>query len=107
MKITSIETLRTDEFATVLWVRLHTDAGLIGLGETFYGAGAIEAQIHDTFAGRLLGHGARDLGVGGGSRSAAWFSDPLAAPRAGLRPTANRMAAASLAASARQGAAMP
>src|SRR5258707_995315 len=24
-------------------------------GETFYGAGAVEAQIHDTFAGRLLG----------------------------------------------------
>lgn len=23
--------------------------------ETFYGAGAVEAQIHDTFAGRLLG----------------------------------------------------
>ena len=55
MKITSIETLRTDEFANVLWVRLHTDAGVIGLGETFYGAGAVEAQIHDTFAGRLLG----------------------------------------------------
>jgi L-alanine-DL-glutamate epimerase-like enolase superfamily enzyme len=55
VRITSIETLRTDEFANVLWVRVHTDSGLIGLGETFYGAGAIEAQIHDTFAGRLLG----------------------------------------------------
>src|SRR5580704_6748892 len=55
VKITSIETLRTDEFANVLWVRLHTDAGIIGLGETFYGAGAVEAQIHDTFAGRLIG----------------------------------------------------
>jgi galactonate dehydratase len=55
VKITAIETLRTAEFANVLWVRLHTDAGLIGLGETFYGAGAVEAQIHETFAGRLLG----------------------------------------------------
>jgi galactonate dehydratase len=55
VKITSIETLRTEEFANVLWVRVHTDAGVIGLGETFYGAGAVEAQIHDTFAGRLLG----------------------------------------------------
>ena len=55
MKITSIETLRTDEFANVIWVRIHTDAGIIGLGETFYGAAAIEAQIHDTFAGRVLG----------------------------------------------------
>ena len=55
MKIISIETLRTEEFANVLWVRVHTDAGIIGLGETFYGAGAVEAQIHDTFAARLLG----------------------------------------------------
>ncbi|MFT4172029.1 MAG: mandelate racemase/muconate lactonizing enzyme family protein [Rhodocyclaceae bacterium] len=55
MKITAIETLRTAEFANVLWVRVHTDAGIIGLGETFYGAGAVEAHIHDTLAGRLLG----------------------------------------------------
>ncbi len=55
MKITAIETLRTAEFSNVLWVRVHTDAGVIGLGETFYGAGAVEAHIHDTLAGRLLG----------------------------------------------------
>ena len=55
MKITSIETLRTEEFSNVLWVRVHTDSGIIGLGETFYGAGAVEAHIHDTLAGRLLG----------------------------------------------------
>lgn len=55
MKITALETLRTDEFANVIWVRVHTDAGIVGLGETFYGAGAIEAWVHDTLAGRLLG----------------------------------------------------
>ncbi len=55
MKITSIETLRTAEFANVLWVRVHTDAGPIGLGETFYGAGAVEAHIHDILSPRLLG----------------------------------------------------
>jgi galactonate dehydratase len=55
MKITALETLRTQEFSNVLWVRVHTDAGVIGLGETFYGAGAVEAHIHDTLAGRLLG----------------------------------------------------
>ena len=32
MKITGVETLRTKEFANVLWVRIHTDAGIIGLG---------------------------------------------------------------------------
>ncbi|MGG5819107.1 mandelate racemase/muconate lactonizing enzyme family protein [Falsiroseomonas sp. HW251] len=55
MKITAIETLRTAEFANVLWVRIHTDSDLIGLGETFYGAGAVEAHVHDTLAARLLG----------------------------------------------------
>src|SRR3954463_2940420 len=55
MKISSIETLRTEEFANVLWVRVHTDSGVIGLGETFYGAGAVQSHIHDTLAGRLLG----------------------------------------------------
>ncbi len=55
MKITKIETLGTREFENVLWVRIHTDAGIIGLGETFYGAGAVSAHIHDTLAARLLG----------------------------------------------------
>src|SRR6266851_7299371 len=55
VKITAIETLRTAEFANVIWARLHTDAGIIGLGETFYGAGAVESHIHDTLASRLLG----------------------------------------------------
>ena len=55
MKILAIETLRTAEFGNLIWVRIHTDAGMIGLGETFYGAGAVESHIHDTLAGRLLG----------------------------------------------------
>ena len=55
MRITALETLRTDEFANVLWVRVHTDAGVIGLGETFYGAAACEAMVHDTLAPRVLG----------------------------------------------------
>ncbi len=55
MKITSIETLNLPEFENVLWVRLHTDSGLVGLGETFFGAGAVSAHIHDALAQRLLG----------------------------------------------------
>ena len=55
MKITALETLRTEEFSNVLWVRVHTDSGPIGLGETFYGAGAVEAHIHETLADRLIG----------------------------------------------------
>lgn len=36
MKITRIETVWIDEQPNTMWVRLHTDDGLIGLGETFY-----------------------------------------------------------------------
>ena len=55
MRVTAIETLRTQEFANVLWVRVHTDEGIVGLGETFYGAAAVAAHIHDTLSLRLLG----------------------------------------------------
>ncbi len=55
MKITRVETIRLDEFTNLLWVRLHTDAGVIGLGETFFGARATEAYIHETAAPSLIG----------------------------------------------------
>jgi len=55
VKISEIKTYRLTEFANVLWVHVVTDSGLVGLGETFYGAGAVEAHIHDTLAPRLIG----------------------------------------------------
>lgn len=54
MKITALETIRLDEFPNLLWVQIHTDAGYVGIGETFYGARAVEAHIHETLAPRLL-----------------------------------------------------
>jgi galactonate dehydratase len=55
MKITRVETLRLGEFANLIWLRLHTDEGLVGLGETFFGASSVEAYIHDWCAPKLLG----------------------------------------------------
>ncbi|MFN3274194.1 MAG: mandelate racemase/muconate lactonizing enzyme family protein [Paracoccus sp. (in: a-proteobacteria)] len=55
MKITAIRTFRAEEFSNLLWVHVETDAGITGLGETFYGAAAVEAHIHDTLASRLVG----------------------------------------------------
>ena len=55
MKITAIQTLRLDEFSNILWVKVHTDEGIIGLGETFFGAKAVEAFIHETAAPKLIG----------------------------------------------------
>lgn len=55
MKITALRTYRVEEFANVLWIHVETDAGITGLGETFYGAEAVEAHIHNTLAVRLVG----------------------------------------------------
>jgi len=55
MKITQVETLRLGEFPNIIWVRLYTDEGLVGLGETFMGAAAVEAYLHEWVAPKLLG----------------------------------------------------
>ncbi len=55
MKITAIETLRAEQFANLLWVRIHTDQGPVGLGETFYMPLTVEAYLHEVVAPRLLG----------------------------------------------------
>jgi galactonate dehydratase len=61
MKITRIETIWIDEQPNTLWVRLHTDDGLIGLGETYYTPRAVSAIIHDVFATLLLGRSPLDI----------------------------------------------
>jgi galactonate dehydratase len=55
-KITAIETIVPAHIMpNLLLLRLHTDDGLIGHGETYYTPHAIEALIHDWMAERLLG----------------------------------------------------
>ena len=61
MKIVAVETLRLAEFANLIWVRLVTDEGVIGLGETFMGAAAVEAYIHETAAPKLIGEDPRRI----------------------------------------------
>lgn len=55
MKITALETLRLEEFGNIVFVRLHTDEGVVGLGETFMGPKAVEAYLHETVAPKVLG----------------------------------------------------
>src|ERR1700722_3467180 len=55
MKITKLETLRIDEHPNILWVRVYTDNGVVGLGETFWGAQTVESHVHETVAPQLLG----------------------------------------------------
>lgn len=61
MKIIEVETLRLSEHPNLIWVRVHTDEGLTGLGETYFGTGAVEADIHDRIAPMILGQDARRI----------------------------------------------
>jgi L-alanine-DL-glutamate epimerase-like enolase superfamily enzyme len=56
MRITAIETaIPSGIMPNLLLVRVHTDEGLIGHGETYYTPHAIASLIHDWMAERLLG----------------------------------------------------
>jgi L-alanine-DL-glutamate epimerase and related enzymes of enolase superfamily len=62
MRITSIETITMERGITVhagpiqwMWVRIHTDEGLTGLGETYPSPHAAEEVIHRSLAPVLLG----------------------------------------------------
>jgi galactonate dehydratase len=44
-----------------LWVRIYTDDGLLGLGETYYLPRAVAAIIHDLFAPLLIGRDPLDI----------------------------------------------
>jgi len=55
VKIKKIETIRIAEHPNLCWVQVHTDEDLVGLGETFFGAQAVEAYLHETAAPLLLG----------------------------------------------------
>jgi L-alanine-DL-glutamate epimerase-like enolase superfamily enzyme len=55
MRITALETVRIAERPNLIWIVVHTDDGLTGLGETFFGAATVEAHVHETLAPRVIG----------------------------------------------------
>lgn len=55
MKIAGLETIRIEEHPNLIWVRVHTDGGLIGLGETFLCAETVDAYVHEYIAPRVMG----------------------------------------------------
>lgn len=60
MRLVAIDTLRFAAHANVLMVRLVTDEGVVGLGETFHDPAAVEAVLHERLAPALLGASADD-----------------------------------------------
>lgn len=61
MRITAVETLRLAEFPFLLWLRLHTDAGIVGTGETFWAPGPVASYLHEHVAPYLIGQDPRSI----------------------------------------------
>lgn len=62
MRITRVETIQAPEHPRLLWMRIHTDAGLTGLGETYVHAESARQVIETVFAREfLLGQDPRNI----------------------------------------------
>ena len=61
MKITAIESLTWAEYPRLLVVRVHTDSGLIGLGETVDKVPGARGALHGTLAPLVLGQDPLDI----------------------------------------------
>ncbi|MEO9228775.1 MAG: mandelate racemase/muconate lactonizing enzyme family protein [Devosia sp.] len=61
MKVTAIDTLQLAEFPFLLWLRVHTDQGAVGTGETFWAPGPVASYLHDNVAAYLIGKDPRDI----------------------------------------------
>ena len=60
MEITAVETILDPKPRPLLvWVRVHTDAGLVGLGKTFQSPDAVARVVHGTLAKVLVGQESR------------------------------------------------
>jgi L-alanine-DL-glutamate epimerase-like enolase superfamily enzyme len=53
--ITRIETLRNPEYQEIVWTRIYSSDGFVGLGETSFSPDAVEAYIHNDVRKYLLG----------------------------------------------------
>jgi L-alanine-DL-glutamate epimerase-like enolase superfamily enzyme len=55
MIISAVETLRIAERPNLVWVRLRTEEGITGLGESWFGSGPVETDVHERIAPLLVG----------------------------------------------------
>ncbi len=61
MKITAIESLQWAEYPRLMVVRVHTDSGIIGLGETVDKIPGSKGALHGTIAPLVLGQDPLDI----------------------------------------------
>jgi L-alanine-DL-glutamate epimerase-like enolase superfamily enzyme len=55
MKITALETIQIEKLPFLIFIRVHTDAGLIGTSDTYYTTEAVRGFVHEWAAPMLLG----------------------------------------------------
>lgn len=55
MKITALETVNVEAYPQITFVLVHTDEGIVGLGDTFYGTASVQTYVHEVAAPLLLG----------------------------------------------------
>src|SRR5436190_3485489 len=55
MKITALETVNVEAYPQITFVQVHTDEGLVGLGDTFFGSASVQTYVHEVAAPLLLG----------------------------------------------------
>lgn len=60
-RITALRTIRLPERPKLIWVEVETEDGLTGLGETFRGAQAVEAVLHEQTAPAIIGRAAENI----------------------------------------------
>lgn len=56
-----LRTYRLPDRPSLIWIEIETQDGLVGLGETFRGAAAVETCLHEELAPWLLGRDARHM----------------------------------------------
>lgn len=61
LRISAIETVLHDDYPHVVHVLIHTDEGLVGLGESFHNPHSISEYIHSTIAPLMLGEPATNV----------------------------------------------
>ena len=55
MKITALDTINVGAYPNITFVQVHTDEGIVGLGDTFHGSPTVQTYVHDIAAPLLLG----------------------------------------------------
>jgi len=84
--VTALHTIRIAERPNLIWLEVQTDDGCVGLGESFRGAQAVEAVIHETVAPWLIGRDAAQIEA---------ISHHLTTPYLGFHSSSAEMRAAS------------